>query len=160
RFSNQIAALSFKEGYWYRPAPSILDTVTRHRVPPHAYFVVSALFHYLGPAFAVLLFARLAPVGVAWLRILAARLVFAVWRRPWRAWSTRDARRRRLSLALGLILAGMNCVFYLAIQRLPLATVGAIEFLGPVVLAVAGLRGWRNLVALAVAVAGVLLLAK
>ena len=37
--------------------------------PPHAYFVVSAVFHYLGPAFAVLLFARVDVLGVAWLRI-------------------------------------------------------------------------------------------
>jgi inner membrane transporter RhtA len=53
------------------------------RVPPHLYFVVSAVFHYLGPAFAVLLFARVDVLGVAWLRIAAAALVFAVWRRPW-----------------------------------------------------------------------------
>src|SRR5262249_51452515 len=54
------------------------------RVPPHAYFLVSAVFHYLGPAFAVLLFARIEVLGVAWLRIASAALVFAAWRRPWR----------------------------------------------------------------------------
>jgi inner membrane transporter RhtA len=48
------------------------------RVPPHAYFVGSAVFHYLGPAFAVLLFARIDVLGVAWLRIAAAGLVFAL----------------------------------------------------------------------------------
>src|SRR4051794_41923431 len=58
----------------------------RRRVPPHAYFVVSAIFHYLGPAFAVLLFVRVEPLGVAWLRIASAALVFALWRRPWRGW--------------------------------------------------------------------------
>ncbi len=47
------------------------------RPPPHAYFVVSAVFHYLGPAFAVLLFARVDVLGVAWLRIATAALVFA-----------------------------------------------------------------------------------
>ena len=52
-------------------------------VPPQAYFVGSAVFHYLGPAFAVLLFARVAPLGVAWLRIVSAAIVFALWRRPW-----------------------------------------------------------------------------
>ena len=52
------------------------------RVPPHLYFVVSAVFHYLGPAFAVLLFARVDVLGVAWLRIASAALVFALWRRP------------------------------------------------------------------------------
>jgi inner membrane transporter RhtA len=45
------------------------------RVPPHAYFVGSAIFHYLGPAFAVLLFVRVGPLGTAWLRIAAAALV-------------------------------------------------------------------------------------
>ena len=40
------------------------------RVPPQLYFVVSAVFHYLGPAFAVLLFARVDVLGVAWLRIV------------------------------------------------------------------------------------------
>jgi threonine/homoserine efflux transporter RhtA len=54
------------------------------KVPPHLYFVVSAVFHYLGPAFAVLLFARLDVLGVAWLRIASAALIFALWRRPWR----------------------------------------------------------------------------
>ena len=45
------------------------------RVPPHAWFVGSAVFHYLGPAFAVLLFARVGPLGTGWLRIAAAALV-------------------------------------------------------------------------------------
>ena len=45
-------------------------------LPPHAYFVVSAVFHYLGPAFAVLLFARVDVLGVAWLLpILALQVV-------------------------------------------------------------------------------------
>ena len=53
--------------------------------PPEAYFVVSAIFHYLGPAFAVLLFARVDVLGVAWLRIASAAVIFALWRRPWRS---------------------------------------------------------------------------
>jgi len=50
--------------------------------PPHAYFLFSATFHYLGPSFAVLLFARLEVLGVAWLRIASAAVIFALWRRP------------------------------------------------------------------------------
>ena len=53
-------------------------------VPPHVYFLVSAVFHYLGPSFAVLLFARVDVLGFAWLRIAAAAAVFALLRRPWR----------------------------------------------------------------------------
>ncbi|HEX6834607.1 MAG TPA: EamA family transporter [Rudaea sp.] len=128
-------------------------------VPPQAYFVVSALFHYLGPAFAVLLFAHIGVLGVAWLRIATAAVVFALWRRPWRLLAGADGRERRLLLAMGAILAVMNSVFYLAIARLPLGTVGAIEFLAPIALALAGLRSARNALALAAAMFGVVLLA-
>jgi len=125
------------------------------RLPPQAFFLVSAVFHYLGPAFAVLLFAALAPLGVAWLRIASAAAVFACWRRPWRYYRRLDAPARRTVLALGIVLAAMNACFYLAIARLPLGTVGAIEFLGPIALAAAGLRSRRNLAALALAAGGV-----
>jgi len=129
-----------------------------HRVPPHAYFVVSAVFHYLGPSFAVLLFVAIEPLGVAWLRIASAALVFALWRRPVRVLWRANATERCLIVAMGATLAAMNALFYLAIDRLPLATVGAIEFLGPIGLAALGVRSRRNLVALAFTVAGVALL--
>jgi inner membrane transporter RhtA len=128
------------------------------RLPPHAYFGVSAIFHYLGPAFAVLLFSRIDSLGVAWLRIASAALIFAVWRKPWRVLLAASNRERGLLLALGAVLGLMNSVFYLAIERLPLATVGAIEFLGPVLLAALGVRSARNVAALALAVGGVALL--
>jgi inner membrane transporter RhtA len=128
------------------------------RVPPHLYFVVSAVFHYLGPAFAVLLFARVEVLGVAWLRIVAAALVFALWRRPWRAFVRLDHEGRRLLIAWGAVLAVMNACFYLAIDRLPLGTVAAIEFLPVIALAALGARSARNAAALALAVPGVYLL--
>jgi inner membrane transporter RhtA len=127
------------------------------RVPPHAYFVVSAVFHYLGPAFAVLLFARLDVLGVAWLRIASAAVVFALWRRPWRAARALDRDGRRLLLAWGGVLAVMNACFYTAIDRLPLGTVAAIEFLPVIALAALGARTVRNGAALVCAVAGVYL---
>ncbi len=133
------------------------------RVPPHAYFLISAVFHYLGPALAVLLFARVAPLGVAWLRIGSAAAVFVLWRRPgrlWRLWRASPARTRGLLVAFGIVLAAMNACFYLAIARIPLATVGAMEFLGPVVLAALGARTRRNASAVALAVAGVALLSE
>ncbi|MEA2768560.1 MAG: inner rane transporter RhtA [Acetobacteraceae bacterium] len=125
------------------------------RVPPHAYFLVSAVFHYLGPSFAVLLFAQLAPPGVAWLRIASAGLVFAIWRQPWRLFTTQPRQDQATIVALGVVLAAMNILFYEAIARLPLATVGAIEFLGPIAVAAWGVRTRRNLIALLLAVAGV-----
>jgi inner membrane transporter RhtA len=128
------------------------------RVPAPLYFVVSAVFHYLGPAFAVLLFARVDVLGVAWLRIATAAAIFALWRRPWRAARRADAATRRVLVAWGVVLAAMNCCFYLAIDRLPLAVVAAIEFAPVVVLAALGARTPRNLAALALAVPGVYVL--
>jgi inner membrane transporter RhtA len=115
-------------------------------------FLVSAVFHYLGPAFAVLLFVRVEVLGVAWLRIATAALIFALWRRPW------HVLRNRTVLAWGFVLALMNCCFYTAIDRLPLATVAAIEFLPVILLAAIGARTRRNFAAIALAVPGVYLL--
>jgi inner membrane transporter RhtA len=126
--------------------------------PPQVYFIGSAVFHYLGPAFAVLLFARVDVLGVAWLRIAAAAAVFALWRRPWRAFLALDRAAQRLLAAWGGVLALMNCCFYVAIDRLPLGTVAAIEFLPVIVLAAFGARTPRNAGALLLAVPGVFLL--
>jgi inner membrane transporter RhtA len=127
-------------------------------IPPQAYFLVSAIFHYLGPAFAVLLFAHVAPLGVAALRIASAAAIFAAWRRPWHLVARATWAQRRLLLALGLTLSAMNGCFYLAIARLPLGTVGAIEYLGALALAALGTRTRRNALALGLAVLGVGLL--
>ncbi len=127
------------------------------RVPPQAFFLVSAVFHYLGPSLAVLLFARIGVLGVAWFRIASAALVFAAWRRPWRLFAHLDRSQLRLLIALGMVLAAMNTCFYLAIDKLPLSTAGAIEFLGTVLLAVAGARTRRNIAALALTTTGVAL---
>jgi inner membrane transporter RhtA len=121
-------------------------------------FVISATFHYLGPSFAVLLFARVDVLGVAWLRIASAAVIFALWRRPWRAFAAQDRDGRTLLLAWGAVLAVMNACFYSAISRLPLGTVAAIEFLPVIALAALGARSPRNALALALAVAGVYVL--
>jgi inner membrane transporter RhtA len=128
------------------------------RLPPVSYFLVSAVFHYLGPSLAVLLFARVDVLGVAWLRVVTAALVFAAWRRPWRLLGRLDREQRLVMVALGVVLAVMNTVFYLAVDRLPLATVSSIEFLGTVILAAAGARTRRNLAALVITVGGVAVL--
>ena len=128
------------------------------RIPPHVYFLVSAVFHYLGPAFAVLLFSHVTVLGVAWFRIASAAAVFTVWRRPWRVFGGRSWTERRILIALGVVLGTMNACFYLAIARLPLGTVGAIEFLGPIARAAIGARTGRNVFALGLAVGGVWLL--
>jgi inner membrane transporter RhtA len=139
-------------------ALAVVAPTSRRRVPGSAYFVGSAVFHYLGPSFAVLLFARVDPLGVAWLRIASAAALYAAWRRPWRTWRGLELRSALPIVGTGVVLGLMNPCFYLAIGRLPLATVAAIEFVPVLLLAAFGARTRRNAGALVLAVAGVYLL--
>ena len=116
------------------------------------------MFHYLGPSFAVLLFPAVGVLGVAWFRIASAALVFSPITKPWRTLARADMRERVLLLALGTCLAVMNSAFYLALDRLPIALVAAIEFVGTIGVALWGVRTGRNVVALAFTISGVLLL--
>lgn len=131
---------------------------TAEAVPPHAWFGVSAVFHYLGPSFAVLLFPVVGVLGVAWFRIASAALIFAPITKPWRTFRICSGRERALLLALGGCLAVMNSAFYLALERLPMALVAAIEFVGTIGIALWGLRTKRNAAAFALAIIGVTIL--
>ena len=124
-------------------------------VPPHLWFGVSAIFHYLGPSFAVLLFSAVGVLGVVWFRIASAALVFAPLTRPWKTWRNATPRTRLALMSLGACLAAMNTAFYLALDRLPMSLVAAIEFVGTIGVALYGVRSARNLCALVLAVAGV-----
>ena len=134
------------------PGAAALD-----RLPPQALFVLGAISQYVGAALAVLLFASVPAAGVAWLRVVAAAAVLVAWRRPWHTRWTGP--RLRLVAAFGIALALMNLCFYLSIDRLPLGTAVAIEFCGPIAVAALGSRTRRDLLALALATAGVLALA-
>lgn len=127
-------------------------------VPPHVWFGVSAVFHYLGPALAVLLFPVVGVLGVAWFRIASAAMVLAPITQPWRTFKKATNRERLLLLALGACLAVMNSAFYLALDRLPIALVAAIEFVGTIGIALWGLRTGRNFAAFFVTIVGVALL--
>jgi len=116
---------------------------------------VSAIFLYLGPAFAVLLFSRAETLGVAWLRIASAAAIFTLWRRPWRSFNGLERRGKRQIVWWGIVLAVMNSTLYLAIDRLPLGIVDALEFVPVIALAAAGTRPLRSVVALGLAMAGV-----
>jgi inner membrane transporter RhtA len=140
------------------PRPSLTFTKIAHSAPPHAWFGVSAIFHYLGPSFAVLLFPAVGVLGVAWMRIASAAAIFAPWTKPWRTIKEADPRTRFLLIGLGACLAMMNTSFYLALDRLPMSLVAAMEFVGTIGVALYGLRTARNFAALALAVLGVFLL--
>ena len=80
------------------PVPSANLTFNKaaETVPPHAWFGVSAIFHYLGPAFAVLLFPAVGVLGVAWFRIASAALIFAPFTKPWKTIRAADKKTRLL----------------------------------------------------------------
>lgn len=112
---------------------------------------------YAGAAIAIGLFGHATPAGVAWLRCLGAALVLLAWRRPPRAaWR---GRRLLLAIAFGTVTAGMNVLFYEAIARLPLGTVVALEFAGPVLVAAFGSRSLRDVLAVVLVAIGVVSIA-
>jgi len=109
----------------------------------------------LGIAASVGLSAELGAEGVAWLRLAFAGVLLGVAVRPWRAHFTRSA--LITSALVGVMTAGTTMLFMAAVVRLPLGTASALEFLGPLGVAVARGRGTARLWAL-VAAAGVLAL--
>ncbi len=126
--------------------------------PPEFLFVLGAISQYLGAALAFSIFDDLGASMVATLRVLGAAAMLILSRRIWR----RSLNELDLlwTAAFGIVLAGMNLCFYLAIDNLPLGNAVAIEFLGPIAVAAAGRRSTKNVVSLAVASLGVLLLAQ
>lgn len=127
-------------------------------LPPHTWFGVSAIFHYLGPAFAVLLFPVVGVLGVAWFRIATAAIFFAPLTKPWKTICSADNQTRVQLFLLGTCLAVMNTSFYLALDRLDMSLVAAMEFVGTVGVAAWGLRNRRNLAALILTIVGVIVL--
>lgn len=123
--------------------------------------MLGAISQYVGAALAVGLFEQLPVTAVAWLRVAssAALLGLALRLRPRRRPDAWDPQLWRAVVVFGAALAGMNLCFYLAIDRLPLGTAVAIEFLGPIAVAALWARSRRNLVAVGLAATGVVLLA-
>lgn len=110
----------------------------------------------LGAALSVGLMETVGPGGTAWLRLTAAAVIFLVIARP----PIAAVRRRDLPVLLGLgMTTGLQTVAFLAaIERLPLGTVVAIEFLGPLTVAAVRSHHRTALVWPAVALFGVVLL--
>ena len=93
----------------------------------------------LGLALSVPLFGQVGPLGAVWLRLAWAGVILlaAVRPRPWRF-----PRQILLAVvALGVVTAGVTMLFMAAVARLPLGTASALEFLGPLAVAVARGRG-------------------
>lgn len=109
----------------------------------------------LGLAASVGLIGQLGALGAASLRLFSAGVIMLAVTRPWRFRYSRAA--LRAGIILGLATAGMSMLFMCAAARLPLGTASALEFLGPLAVAVCG-NGRRALLWPALAGGGVLLL--
>lgn len=110
----------------------------------------------VGGALATRLFAPVGPPGAVLLRLLFAAVVLLAIARP----RLRGVDRRALALAglFGIVLAGMNLTFYLAIDRVPLGVGVTVEFVGPLGVALAGSRRPLDAAWAVLAAAGVVLL--
>jgi inner membrane transporter RhtA len=133
------------------------DAKSRTLPVPTWMLAVTAMFCVqLGAALSLPLIAQVGPAGTAWLRLTAGAVIFLALARP----ALRSVQRRDVPalVALGVTTGLMTCLFLAAIDRIPLGTAVAIEFLGP--LSVAALRSHnrRALLWPAMALVGVLLL--
>jgi inner membrane transporter RhtA len=118
---------------------------------------VTAMFSVqLGQALSMPLIEKVGAAGTAWLRLTAGALIFlAVARPPMRSIARRDI---PALLALGVATGAMTCLFLAAIERIPLGTSVAIEFLGPLSIAALRSHSRRALLWPALALLGVLML--
>jgi len=125
-------------------------------VPPWALAVTAMLSVQLASALSVGVIGEVGPAGTAWLRLTAGALVFVVLARP----PLRLLRRRDLPalLGLGVVSGSVTMAFLAAIDRIPLGTAVAIEFLGPLSVAAVRSHHVRALVWPASALLGVVLL--
>jgi inner membrane transporter RhtA len=118
--------------------------------------VASMLCVQLGLAASVGLFDRVGPEGTAFLRLAWAGLLLLVLVRP--RFSALPRADLLACVALGIVTAGVTMLFMQAVARLPLGTASALEFLGPLGVAVCRSRGLRTLTWPVLAGGGVLLL--
>lgn len=126
-------------------------------IPPVALVLTGVTSIQFGAALAATLFDEAGPAGVSALRLgFAALVLLAVWR-PWRR--RHDPRALRLVALFGLTLGAMNLTFYEALDRIPLGVAVTIEFLGPITVATLLSRRRLDLVWIALATIGIVLLA-
>lgn len=132
-------------------------------MPVFVIVIGEALSVYVATLVAKLAFTQLDPLYAVWYRVGFATLLLLAWRRPWRA-----DRRRGLPhtpgewavvVACGMAVMLMNTMFYVAIGNMDVGIAVALEFVGPLTVAVVAGRSWRERVGIAVATCGVLLLA-
>lgn len=125
-------------------------------MPPTLLVLAAVASVQFGAALAKTLFDELGAGGTVFVRTLAAALVLALIWRPRLA--GHDRRDLGLAIAFGLVLAAMNLCFYASLDRIPLGIAVTFEFVGPLGVAVFGSRRPLDLLWVALAAAGILLL--
>lgn len=126
------------------------------RTPAPLLVLVSIASVQCGSALARGLFDDLGAAGITLLRLgLSALLLLVVLRPRVRSWSGRAWQAAAL---LGVVMAGMNLVFYLAIRTVPLGIAVTVEFVGPLLLALVQTRRLVDLLWAVLAAGGVVLL--
>ena len=119
--------------------------------------LIVAMFSFQASAsIAVGLFGRIGPSATAGLRLLMGAAMLAAVFRPWRTWPSGAAWRP--ILAYGVSMGIMNNLFYNALARVPLGLAVALEFTGPLAVAMAGSRRPIDFVWIALAIGGLLLI--
>jgi inner membrane transporter RhtA len=126
--------------------------VGRERAVAIGLVLVAAVSPQVGAAFAVTLFDELGPAGAAFLRLAFAAIIL------WAIWRPRLVGDLRLAGAFGVSLGLMNWSFYEAIDRIPLGVAVTIEFAGPLLVAVIGSRRPLDVVWVALAAVGIVVL--
>jgi threonine/homoserine efflux transporter RhtA len=151
---------SYDRAGWFRSRPTGLR-LSLGSVPPPALILLGIVSVQVGAGLAKNLFGRISPDAIVMLRLLSSAVVLSLMARS----ALRDLRRLHswrdlgVAVAFGLTLAGMNFSFYQAMARIPLGVAVTIEFAGPLLVAVIGSRRPRDALWIALAAAGILLLA-
>ena len=109
---------------------------------PVAVILIAMMSIQSGASLAKSLFPLIGAPGVTALRIALGTLILVVVFKPWRL---RFKKEQRLPLLFyGLALGGMNYMFYLSIQTIPLGIAVALEFTGPLAVALFSSRRWAQ----------------
>ncbi|HEX5086170.1 MAG TPA: EamA family transporter [Nocardioides sp.] len=126
------------------------------RVSPVWLVLLGILSVQFGAAVAKTLFDEVAPTTIVWLRLVTSAVVLLAVARP--ALRGRSRQDWLVVVAFGLVLGLMNWSIYQSFARIPIGLAVTLEFVGPLTLAVVGSRRPRDLVWVALAGLGVLLL--
>ena len=126
------------------------------RAPAPALVMGAILMTQLGASLAKEIFDDVGSGGTVFLRLVFAALILSAVSRP--RLRGHDRRAWALIVVFGLAFAGMNGAFYASIERIPLGVSVTIEFIGPLAVGLVGSRRPLDVVWVALAAAGIVLL--